>query len=110
MCVGVYHMYVHHIFSTYRYMRTFVDNSDPVFMYINMYVLYTCVSMYTCKYIYIIHVYSYNMYAYTCLDGAGNMSEIPDYMNYKPNNAIGLKYHLLKTIIYRTFAMEPIVN
>ena len=30
-------------------------------------------------------------------------------MNYKPNNAIGLKYDLLKTI-YRTFEMEPRVK
>ena len=50
------------------------------------------------------------MYAYACLDGVGDMSEILDYMNYKPNNTIGLNYDLLKTIIYRTFQMEPKVK
>ena len=55
------------------------------------------------------HVYCYNMYAYAHLDGVGDMSEILDYMNYKPNNAIGLKYDLLKTI-YRTFEMESKVK
>ena len=52
----------------------------------------------------------FNMYAYACLDGVGNMSEILDYINYKPNNTIGLKYDLLKTIIYRTSQMEPKVK
>ena len=50
------------------------------------------------------------MYVYACLDGVGDMSEILDYMNYKPNNTIRLKYDLLKTIIYRTFQMEPKVK
>ena len=38
-------------------------------------------------------------------DGVVDMSEIQDYMNYKPNNTIGLKCDLLKT-----FKMEPKVK
>ena len=50
------------------------------------------------------------MCAYACLYGVGDMSEILDYMNYKPNNTIRLKYDLLKTIIYRTAQMETKVK
>ena len=46
---------------------------------------------------------------YACLDGVGDMSEIQDYMNYKPHNTIGLEDDLLKTI-YRTFKMESKVK
>ena len=50
------------------------------------------------------------MYVHACyIDGVGDISEIQDYMNYKPNNTIGLKCDLLKTM-YRTFEMEPKVK
>ena len=55
MCVSVCVPHVcTSIFCTYGYMQTFVDDSDPVFMYIYMYVLYTrvcqCIhaNIYTC--------------------------------------------------------------
>ena len=43
VCVSVCVPHVHLIFCTYRYMQTFVDDSDPVLMYTYMYVLYTLV-------------------------------------------------------------------
>ena len=60
------------------YMQTFVDDSDPAFMHVCMYVLYTRVAMYTCKYILLAHMNCYNMFAYACLKMVLVMSEILD--------------------------------
>ena len=39
------------IFCTYGYIQTFVDDSDPVFMYI--YIIHTCVNVYMQIYIHV---------------------------------------------------------
>ena len=115
MCVQHVHL-IFCIYMTCKHLWMIVILWSCTYMRTYICTYCTRVSMYRCKYIHMctvitcmcMHTHTHT-HTHTHLDGVGDMSEILDYMNYKPNNAIGLKYDLLKTI-YRTFEMESKVK